>query len=63
MIAILETNDHVRLNYLQTVLADAGLHPFIFEGVAPYPGAQPRRLMVPESEADQARRVMRELDA
>jgi len=62
MIEILKSHDLVRLNYLETVLADAGLHPVIFEGVAPYPGAQPRRLMIPQDEADQARRVLRDLE-
>ena len=63
MIEILKSHDFVRLGYLQAVLEDAGLHPVVFEGVAPYPGVQPRRLMVPQDEADQARRVLRELEA
>ena len=63
MIEILKSHDFVRLNYLEAVLTDAGLHPVVFEGVAPYPGAQPRRLMVPQDEAAQARRVLREIEA
>ena len=62
MIAILKSEDPVRLNFLQAVLKDAGLHPAIFGGVAPYPGAQPSRLMVPEGEADQARRIIAEVE-
>ena len=62
MIAILETRDPVRLNFLKTILEDAELHPFIFGGVAPYPGALPSRLMVPESEAELARRLIAEVE-
>jgi hypothetical protein len=62
VIEILKTHDFVRLNYLEAVLRDAGLHPVIFEGVAPYPGTQPRRLMIPEDEVDQAKRLLRDAD-
>jgi hypothetical protein len=58
MIALLETHDPVRLHFLKSILEDAELHPFIFGGVAPYPGALPSRLMVPESEAELARRLI-----
>ncbi|MEO7639860.1 MAG: DUF2007 domain-containing protein [Ramlibacter sp.] len=63
MIAILETRDPVRLNFLKMILEEAELHPFIFGGVAPYPGALPSRLMVPESEADLAKRLIAEIEA
>ena len=62
MIALLETRDPVRLNFLKTVLEDADLHPFIFGGVAPYPGALPSRLMVPDSEVELARRLIEEVE-
>jgi hypothetical protein len=62
MIALLETRDPVRLHFLKSVLEDAELHPFIFGGVAPYPGALPSRLMVPESEAELARRLIEEAE-
>ena len=58
MIALVETRDPVRLHFLKAVLEDADLHPFIFGGVAPYPGALPSRLMVPESEVELARRLI-----
>lgn len=58
MIELLKSDDPVRLNFLQTILEDAGLHPFIFGGVAPYPGALPSRLMAPDSEAEAARRLI-----
>jgi len=62
MIAILETRDPVRLNFLKTILEEADLHPFIFGGVAPYPGALPSRLLVPQSEAELARRLIEEVE-
>ena len=62
MIEILKSEDLVRLDFLKTVLEDAGLHPFIFGGVAPYPGALPSRLMTPDSEADQAKRLIAEVE-
>ena len=58
MMAIIETNDPVRLNFLKTILEEAELHPFVFGGVAPYPGALPSRLMVPESEVELARSLI-----
>lgn len=62
MIALIETYDPVRLSFLKSALEAADLHPFVF-GASPYPGALPSRLLVPESEADLARRLIAQLDA
>ena len=62
MIAIVETHDPVRLNFLKTILEEADFHPFIFGGVAPYPGATSSRLMVPESEFELAKRLIEEVE-
>ena len=61
MIAILETDDPVRLNFLKAVLEDADLHPFIFDSHSAY-RQLPIRLMVPESEVEMARRLIAEVD-
>ena len=63
MIAILQSRNPVRLSFLKTMLDEAGLHPFVFEGGVPYPGTYPSRLMVPESEVELARRLIAEAEA
>ncbi|MDB5417092.1 MAG: putative prokaryotic signal transducing protein [Phenylobacterium sp.] len=63
MIAILETADPVRLHFLKTMLEEAGLQVFLFEAATPWPGAFPARLMVPEDEADLARRLIAQAEA
>jgi hypothetical protein len=62
MIALEEGFDLPRLNVLKSLLEASGLHPALFEGVAPYPGAFPARLMIPDDEEAQARRVVREAE-
>ena len=62
MIALIETYDPVRLSFLKSALEAADLHPCVF-GASPYPGALPSRLLVPESEADLARRLIAQLEA
>jgi hypothetical protein len=62
MILIEESADLPRLNVLKSLLESAGLNPALFGGVAPYPGAFPSRLMVPDDEEAQARRVIREAE-
>lgn len=62
MIAVLETYDPVRLHYLKMVLEEADLHPFVFEAASPY-RSLPTRLMVPESEAELARRMIEAAEA
>jgi hypothetical protein len=61
MIAILETSDPVRLNYLKMILEEADLHPFIFEGGATY-RSLPNRLLVPASEVELAKRLIAEVE-
>jgi Putative prokaryotic signal transducing protein len=63
MIAILETADPVRLYFLKGLLEEAGLQVFLFEAATPWPGAFPARLMVPEDEADLARRLIVQAEA
>jgi hypothetical protein len=63
MIALEESSDLPRLNVLKSLLEAAGLHPVLLDGVAPYPGAFPSRLMVPDEEAALARRVIREAES
>jgi hypothetical protein len=63
MIAILETTDPVRLHFLKGLLEEAGLQVFLFEAASPWPGAFPARLMVPEDEADLARRLIVQAEA
>ena len=62
MMVLEESADLPRLNVLKSVLEAAGLHPALFDGVAPYPGAFPSRLMIPEDEEVVARRVIREAE-
>lgn len=63
MIAILETADPIRLHFLKTMLEEAGLQVFLFEAATPWPGAFPARLMVPQDEADLARRLIAQAEA
>jgi hypothetical protein len=62
MIALLETDDPVRLGFLHKLLLEADMHPFVF-AVSGYPGVQSSRLMVPEGEADMALRLIGEVEA
>jgi hypothetical protein len=61
MIKILESDNPVRLGFLRQVLEQADLHPFVFT-MSGYPGVQPSRLMVPEGEAEMARRLIAEVE-
>lgn len=65
MIEVLSTNDPVRLSFAETVLRDAGLHAVTLdsETSAVFGGALPwikRRILVPDDEAAQARRLLAE---
>jgi hypothetical protein len=62
MIEILKTTDPVRLNYIQAMLESAGLNPLLVEASA-YPGVLASRLLAPDDEAAQARRLIAEIDA
>lgn len=64
---LLRTNDSVRLNWLQAMLASAGIeavildmHTSIIEGSI---GAIPRRLMVRAEDEARAREVLKDVEA
>lgn len=64
---LLRTNDSVRLNWLQAMLASAGIeavildtHTSIIEGSI---GAIPRRLMVRDEDEARARQVLKDVEA
>ena len=61
MIQILETTDPVRLQFLKSMLEEAGLNPLLVEASA-YPGVLASRLLVPDDEEPLARRVMDEAE-
>jgi hypothetical protein len=64
MVEIVRTNDLVLIGFLQSLLENANIpvlvadmHMSALEGMI---GAFPRRLLVPDDHADQARRLIRE---
>ncbi|WP_414475001.1 DUF2007 domain-containing protein [Microvirga sp. M2] len=64
MVEIVRTNDLVLVGFLQSLLENANIsvlvadmHISALEGMI---GAFPRRLLVPDDDADQARRLIRE---
>ncbi|MEZ0167710.1 DUF2007 domain-containing protein [Microvirga sp. TS319] len=64
MVEIVRTNDLVLVGFLQSLLENANIsvlvadmHMSALEGMI---GAFPRRLLVPDDDADQARRLIRE---
>ncbi len=66
MVELFRTNDAVLLSWLVALLADSKVHAVVLdthtsvlEGSI---GALPRRLMVANSDADQARQILREAD-
>jgi hypothetical protein len=64
MVTIVRTNDIVLISLLESMLGQAGLSVFVADAhvsaVEGSIGAFPRRIMVPEDEAAQARRLIRE---
>jgi hypothetical protein len=64
MRVIATTNDPVRISFLMVLLQDAGIESVLLDQYASAVegsiGAIPRRLMVAEDDAAQARRVLRE---
>ena len=58
MIELVKTADPIRAHFLKSLLEAAGVAVFVFEGASPWPGAFPARLMVPESDAELARRLI-----
>ena len=66
MVELFRTNDAVLLSWLVALLADSKVnavvldtHTSVLEGSI---GALPRRLMVANSDAEEARRILREAD-
>lgn len=64
MIELVRTNDPVVISYIEALLRDAGIAHFvadqnmsILEGSL---GVLPRRVMVTEDDADQARRILKD---
>ena len=66
MIELLRTNDPVLLSFAAALLADAGIESEVFDGhtsvVEGSIGAIPRRLMVADSDAAAARRIVAEIE-
>jgi DNA-binding response OmpR family regulator len=64
MRVLLVTTDPVRLSFLVALLRDAGFAPVVLDqaisAIEGGIGAFPRRLAVPEEEAAQALRILRE---
>ena len=61
---IVRTNNLVTISFIEALLKDAGITPFIadqnmsvIEGSL---GILPRRVMVPDDQAEEARRILRE---
>ena len=61
------TNDLVFLSYAEAVLRSAGLNPFVLDGAMSAAdgsiGALPRRLVVPENEAEEALALLAALES
>lgn len=66
MIEVLRTNDPVKLSYAMSVLSDAGCDPFEADrytaSVEGSISAIPRRILVPDDQADRARGLLAALD-
>ncbi len=67
MIDVLRTNDAVRLSWAEALLRGAGLEPVVLDvhasAVEGSISAIPRRLAVPEADAEHARRLLSEAGA
>ena len=59
---VLKTNNSVELNFAEAVLADAGIPSVVFDGhMSVMDGSMvilPRRLMVADADAEEARRLL-----
>ncbi len=62
MIEIMRTNDPVLISFVEATLAGAGMHFFVADGYTSVMegslGFLPRRILVEEERADQARRLL-----
>ncbi|MEP7209327.1 MAG: DUF2007 domain-containing protein [Alphaproteobacteria bacterium] len=67
MIEVLKTNDPVKLSYAVALLKDSGLHPQVLDrfmsAVEGSVSAIQRRVLVPEDEADRAKRLLVDIDS
>jgi hypothetical protein len=67
MIEILKTNDPVKLSYAVALLKDSGLHPQVLDrfmsAVEGSVSAIQRRVLVPDDEADRAKRLLVDIDS
>ncbi len=63
---LLRSNDWVRLSFIQALLRDAGIESLVFDQYTSILegniGAIPRRLVVAEDDAAQARRIIAEAE-
>jgi hypothetical protein len=62
MIELVRTNDAVIISFVESLLRDAGIHCLVadqnmsvLDGSI---GALPRRILVPDADADEARRIL-----
>jgi hypothetical protein len=65
MVEVAKTTDPVRLGYLRSALAEAGIDSVAFDSAAGalWPGAFPNRLMVEDRDAWRARIVIEQAEA
>jgi hypothetical protein len=62
MIELISTTDPVRLSFVRSVLAQAGIEALVFDANAPWPGAIPNRLMVADADAPRARQLLADME-
>jgi hypothetical protein len=66
MIEVLKTNDPVKLSYAVALLRDAGCHPQVLDrfmsAMEGSVSAIQRRVLVPDDEADKAKRLLVDID-
>lgn len=67
MIEVLKTNDPVKLSYAVALLKDSGCHPQVLDrfmsAMEGSVSAIQKRLLVPDGEAEIARKVLADIDA
>ena len=67
MIEILKTNDPVKLSYAVALLKESGCHPHVLDrfmsAVEGSVSAIQRRILVPDDEADRAKRLLVDIDS
>jgi hypothetical protein len=67
MIEVLKTNDPVKLSYAIALLKDSGLHPQVLDrfmsAMEGSVSAIQRRLLVPDNEADKAKKLLADIDS